>query len=171
MAYPGTARAQSYPEKPVRVVTAAVSALSDRVHAPVVSTAVAMGMALKASGLDRVDLVSPYLDWKNAMLVSFLAAAGVSVAGRGSFSANNPTELAAITSDMILEMCVDVARPDSPGLLIACVQLPTIDIIPVLARQLRRPVWSAVRAAAWAARNQLGLPAGGLGLGVEPAAS
>lgn len=139
--------------------TEAVHALSDLVKAPVVSTAVAMGAALKHSGLERVDLVSPYLDWKNAMLVSFLAAAGVSVAGTGTFSAKNPTELAGISPEMILQMCLEVAREDSQGLLIACVQLPTIDIIPTLASRLERPVWSAVRAAAWAALRQLGLPA------------
>lgn len=139
--------------------TEAVRALSDLTGAPVVSTAVAMGAALHHSGLRRVDLVSPYVDWKNEILVSFLAAAGVTVAGCGSFSAANPTELGAITAEQVLQKSLEVARQDSEGLFIACVQLPTIDVIPVLATRLRRPVWSAVRAAAWASLAALGLPA------------
>jgi maleate isomerase len=118
-----------------------------------------MGVALRHSGLRRVDLVSPYIDWKNEMLIAFLAAAGVSVAGCDSFRAQNPTELASITGEMVLQKCLDVARPDSEGLFIACVQLPTIDAIPVLAARLQRPVWSAVRAAALATLEALGLPA------------
>ena len=139
--------------------TEAVKALSDLVGAPTVSTANSMGPALHHSGLQRVDLVSPYLDWKNEILISFLAAAGVTVAGRDSFAANNLTELRKITADQVLEKCLAVARDDSEGLFIACVQLPTIDVIPVLTTRLERPVWSAVRAAAWAALTKLSLPA------------
>jgi maleate cis-trans isomerase len=139
--------------------TEAVRSLSSLVGAPVVSTAVAMGAALKHCGLQRVDLVSPYIDWKNEVLVAFLAAAGVTVAGCDSFRAQNPTDLGAITSEMVLQKCLEVARPDSPGLFIACVQLPTLDVLPMLAAKLQRPAWSAVRAAAWAALEALDLPA------------
>ena len=139
--------------------TEAVKALSDLVRAPVVSTAVAMGAALDHSGLRRVDLVSPYIAWKNEILISFLAAAGVTVAGCGSFAAQNPTELGMITDKQVLEKALEVARADSEALFIACVQLPTIDIIPTLIARLERPVWSAVRAAAWAALTALSLPA------------
>lgn len=139
--------------------TQAVDSLSELVGAPVVSTAVAMGAALHWSGLDRVDLVSPYLDWKNDILVSFLAAAGVTVAGCSTFAAKNPQELGAITADMVLARCLEVARPDSPGMFIACVQLPTIDVLPVLTERLVRPAWSAVKSAAWATLRALNLPA------------
>ena len=81
------------------------------------------------------------------------------MAGCGSFSAKNPTELGSITAEQVLQKSLEVARDDSQGLFIACVQLPTIDIIPVLAARLKRPVWSAVRAAAWAALTALSLPA------------
>src|SRR3954468_1348554 len=54
--------------------TEAVKSLSDVAGAPTVSTAVAMGAALHATGVTRVDLVSPYLGWKNDILISFLAA-------------------------------------------------------------------------------------------------
>jgi maleate isomerase len=121
-----------------------------------------MGPALHHSGLRRVDLVSPYLDWKNEILISFLEAAGVSVNGRDSFATKNPTELGQVTADLVRQKALAVARDDSEGMLIACVQLPTIDIIPELTTKLKRPVWSAVRAAAWAALSALSLPAGRL---------
>ncbi len=139
--------------------TEAVKALSDLAGAPTVSTATSMGPALHHCGIHRVDLVSPYVDWKNEILISFLAAAGVSVAGYDSFATKNPTELGKISSEQVLQKALAVARDDSEGLFIACVQLPTIDIIPVLTTRLKRPVWSAVRAAAWAALTSLSLPA------------
>jgi maleate cis-trans isomerase len=139
--------------------TDAVKMLSDLAGAPTVSTAATMGTALHLSGLDRVDLVSPYVDWKNEILISFLAAAGVTVQGYSSFSTKNPTELGNITAGQVLQKSMEVARDDSQGLFIACVQLPTIDVIPVLTTRLKRPVWSAVRAAAWASLRALSLPA------------
>ena len=139
--------------------TDAVKMLSDVVGAPVVSTAATMGAALHLSGLSRVDLVSPYVDWKNDILISFLAAAGVTVAGNSSFGTKNPTELGNVTAGQVLQKSLEVARDDSQGLFIACVQLPTIDVIPLLTQQLKRPVWSAVRSAAWAAMRALSLPA------------
>ena len=139
--------------------TEAVNKLSDRVRAPVVSTAATMGTAMHLSGLTRVDLVSPYVDWKNDILISFLAAAGVTVAGNSSFSTQNPTELGEITAEQVLKKSLETARDDSQGLFIACVQLPTIDVIPLLTKQLNRPVWSAVRSAAWASLKALSLPA------------
>ncbi len=139
--------------------TEAVKALTDLVGAPTVSTAVAMGAALRQTGLRRVDLVSPYLDWKNEILISFLAAEGVTVAGRASFNAKDPTELGQISAEQVYKKAREVARDDSEGLLIACVQLPTIDVIPRLKAELKRPVWSAARAAAWAALGALAQPA------------
>jgi maleate cis-trans isomerase len=117
-----------------------------------------MGPALHSCGVRCVDLVSPYIDWKNRILVCFLESAGVKVAGNYSFATKNPTELGRITSDQVLQQAMEVARQDSQGLLIACVQLPTIAVIPRLTTELKRPVWSAVRAAAWAALTALALP-------------
>ena len=139
--------------------TEAVKKLADLVGAPVVSTAATMGTALHASGLRHVDLVSPYVDWKNDILIKFLADAGVTVAGSSSFSTQNPTELGGITVDQVLQKGLATARDDSEGLFIACVQLPTIDVIPMPTQQLKRSVWSAVRSAAWAALRALSLPA------------
>lgn len=148
--------------------TEAVNQISELAGAPVVSTAIAMGAALHHSGVDHVDLVSPYVDWKNEILVSFLAASGITVAASSSFSTQNPTELAAVTADQVVQKSLEVARDDSQGLFIACVQLPTIDIVPVLISKLERPVWSAVRAAAWAALTTLSLPADRLVPDVPP---
>jgi maleate cis-trans isomerase len=128
-----------------------VHALSDMARAPTVSTSTAILAALNQAGISRVDVVSPYLDWKNDMLRSFLTSAGVEVVRMQSFGAKNPAELGRITSDQVLQKCLDTASPDVAALFIACSQLPTRDVIPVLAQRLARPVWSSVKAAAWQA--------------------
>jgi len=126
-----------------------VDALSETVGAPTVSTSTAILAALRHAGINRVDVVSPYLDWKNEMLRSFLTAAGIEVVRLESFGAANPAELGRITPEQVLGKCLETATREAAALFIACSQLPTRDIIPVLEKRLARPVWSSVKAAAW----------------------
>ncbi|GAA4329385.1 aspartate/glutamate racemase family protein [Pigmentiphaga soli] len=146
-----------------------VETLSDLVGAPTVSTSTAILAALAEAGIDRVDVVSPYLDWKNDMLRAFLSGSGIRVDRLQSFGAQNPTELGRITSEQVLQKCLDTASPDGRALFIACSQLPTRDIIPVLAQRLDRPVWSSVKAAGWQAMQWLLAGAGSAARGTQAA--
>ncbi len=128
-----------------------VEALSDLVGAPTVSTSTAILAALSQAGISQVDVVSPYQDWKNDMLRSFLTLSGVEVVRLESFGAANPAELGRITAEQVLQKCIETASPGVAALFIACSQLPTREVIPVLAERLARPVWSSVKAAAWQA--------------------
>lgn len=132
-----------------------VKMLSDLVGSPTVSTSTAILSALAEANIDRVDVVSPYLDWKNEMLRSFLVGAGIRVDHLETFGAKNPTELGKISSDQVRQKCLDTASEDGQALFIACSQLPTREIIPGLSKTLQRPVWSSVMAAGWQAERLL----------------
>jgi maleate cis-trans isomerase len=131
-------------------------ALAELVKAPAVSTASAMVAALAQSGAASIDLLSPYVDWKNERLVAFFAHYGIAVQNVESFEAHNPVELAKIGPAEVLDRALGVAG-DAEALFIACTQLPTREIIPELRTRLDRPVWSAARATAWQALGTLGL--------------
>lgn len=132
-----------------------VQAISELAQAPVVSTSTAILVALADAGIDHVDVVSPYLDWKSEMLRTFLTGSGIQVGRLESFNAQNPAELGRITSGQVMEKCLETASPGGRALFIACSQLPTREIIPSLAERLNRPVWSSVKAAAWQAMQWL----------------
>lgn len=132
-----------------------VKMLSDTVGAPVVSTSTAILAALTDVGIDSVDLVSPYADWKNEILKNFLAGAGIRVDRLSAFRVNNPTELGQITPEQVRKKCLEIASPEGRALFISCAQLPTREIIPELAQALQRPVWSSVMAAGWQANQWL----------------
>jgi len=69
--------------------------------------------------------------------------------------AANPTELGRITSEQVLEKRLATASPGVAAFFIACSQLPTRTVLPVLAERLARPAWSSVKAAAWQASRML----------------
>ena len=136
-----------------------VSALGDLVKAPVVSTANAMIECLKESNARKIDLLSPYVGWKNQSLISYITAYGIEVNKSDSFETKNPSELGLIKSEQVLERALAMATNESDTFFIACTQLPTRPIIDTLRAKLGRPVWSATRATAWAALRELELDA------------
>jgi len=129
-------------------VAAEISALTGK---PVVTTASAMTASLQHLNARRVTVVTPYLDAVNERLKAFIEASAITVANLESFRAQTVDELAAITPAQILDLARAAMRRESDAMFIACSQLPTRSIIDDLEREFGRPVWSSIRATAWAA--------------------
>jgi len=134
------------------------AALSDLVGAPTITTAGAMSAVLRHSRATRVDVVTPYLDAVNEGLKAYLAAAGYTVETLNSFYCNSTAELGRITDDQVLQKVLETASDASEALFIACSQLPTRRILPLLRQRLKCPVWSSVQATAWATLRALAVP-------------
>lgn len=129
-------------------VAAEISALTGK---RVVTTASSMNAALGHIGARRVTLVTPYFDEVNARLRAFVESAGIRVDALASFRAGTVDDLAAITPAEIAALAREVMRAESEAMFIACSQLPTRAILGDLEREFGRPVWSSIRATAWAA--------------------
>lgn len=72
-----------------------------------------------------------------------------------AFRRATTAELGAIRSDRVLAPARKRATRDAQALFIARSKLPTRGIIPQLCRELNRPVWSSIKATAWAALGEL----------------
>ena len=129
-------------------VAAEISGLTGK---PVVTTASAMTAALRELGARHVTVVTPYLDTVNERLTAFIEASGIAVENLVSFRAETVDALAAITPGEIVDLARAAMSPRSDAMFIACSQLPTRAIIGGLEREFGRPVWSSIRATAWAA--------------------
>ena len=138
------------PERDAQVA-AEISSLTGK---PVVTTASAMTAALRDLHARRVTVVTPYLDAVNERLTAFIEASDVAVENLVSFRAETVDALAAITSDQIVDLARTSMSPRSDAMFIACSQLPTRAILGDLEREFGRPVWSSIRATAWAAVAQ-----------------
>jgi maleate cis-trans isomerase len=139
-----------------------VERLRERTGAVVVSTASAMVDVLGEDHVTEIAVVTPYLAPVNDGLRRYLEASGIRVETLNSFFCKTTAELGAITEDQVLELARQTVTPSSQGLFVACSQLPTLRAIPELRRQLAIPVWSSIRATAWASAKAMtagGLPA------------
>ena len=131
-------------------VAAEISGLTGK---PVVTTASAMTAVLGDLGARRVTVVTPYLDPVNERLKAFIEASGIAVENLASFRADTVDALAAITPAQIADLARTAMSPRSDAMFIGCSQLPTRAILGELEREFRRPVWSSIRATAWAAER------------------
>lgn len=130
-------------------------ALHEQSGAAVVSTAAAMIDALRRDGVTETAVVTPYLDAVNRGLRAYLLSAGISVEVLNSFECETTDELGQITEQQVLDLALQTVTPRSRALFIACSQLPTLEIIDRLRARLGIPVWSSIRATAWAASAAL----------------
>jgi maleate cis-trans isomerase len=123
--------------------------------APVISTADAMVEALRHSGVRSTAVVTPYLPSVNQGLTRYVEAGGVKVETLDSFLCETTDALGAVTEPQVWEKALATVTPQSRALFIACSQLPTLDIIVPLRERLGIPVWSSIRATAWAMARML----------------
>jgi maleate cis-trans isomerase len=140
-----------------------VENLRERTGATVVSTAGAMVDVLREEGLTETAVVTPYLQPVNDGLRHYLEASGVTVETLDSFFCKTTAELGAITEEQVIELARHTVTASSRSLFVACSQLPTLQAVPQLRRDLGIPVWSSISATAWAAAKAMA----GRGLSLE----
>jgi maleate cis-trans isomerase len=133
-------------------------ALSELVGAPPITTAGAMAAALRHSSVSRVDVVTPYQAVVNDGLLAYLAASGCKISTLDSFYCNSTAELSRVTHEQVVQKAIATKSTDGEAMFIACSQLPTMRILPLLREELKYPVWSSVQASAWATLGALGMP-------------
>lgn len=144
-----------------------VEQLNARTGAVVVSTAGAMVDVLREEGLVETAVVTPYLEPVNDGLRRYLEFSGIRVETLDSLFCRTTAELGAVTEDQVVELSRRTVTPSSKGLFVACSQLPTLQAVPQLRRDLGIPVWSSIRATAWAGARAM--TAGGIPVQLEQA--
>jgi maleate cis-trans isomerase len=132
-----------------------VAAMRRRSGATVVSTGEAMVEVLAHEGVDETAVATPYLDAVNEGLRAYLADSGIAVETLASLRCETVGELGRVTAAQVRDLALRTVTRRSRALFIACSQLPTLEILASLRRELGIPVWSSVSATAWAAERAL----------------
>lgn len=130
---------------------------------PSVTTARAVIDALRALGLRRVTVATPYVEFVNDEERRFLESAGIEVLTiRGLNLGHTPEERISI-GRVRLDVVRDLARQvnseakEADGIFISCTNLATIDALEELEEELKKPVVSSNAATFWAVLRRAGL--------------
>jgi maleate isomerase len=112
--------------------------------------------ALRALGLARIAVVTPYIDSVTERLLSFLAEHGVEVVS--SVGLGLLSHIWKVGYTEVVQAVTAVDSADADGVFISCTNVPTYDIIGPLERWLGKPVLTANQVTMWSALHAIGSP-------------
>ena len=129
---------------------------------PTVATAPAIVQALRALGVARVSVATPYHDALNEHEASFLAANDIetlTIVGLG-IGAGGPDEykqIARHSAEDAFELAQANAHDDADAMVISCTDFATLPIIERLEGEIGKPVITSNQATFWAALRAAGI--------------
>lgn len=134
-----------------RAITDAVTTATGR---PAVTTSGAMIAAAATLGLRRVAVADPYERRVSDAFVRFLAEAGIEVIGAEFLGLTK--EIWRVDPDTVRRLLLAADRPEADGLLVACTNLASYDLITRTEAVIGKPVITANQATMWALLRLVG---------------
>ena len=116
-----------------------------------------MILSLKALGIRRVALATPYWRELDEKLLSYFAAGDIRVVNIQSLQLDNWEAMNNQTPDAVYRLGLKADHPDADGILILSTNLPTFEVLQVLEDDLRKPVVSTNQGMVWTACRRLGI--------------
>jgi maleate isomerase len=111
------------------------------------SSAGALVRSLEAHRLDKVAILTPYVEALTEQVVAYLTAAGLTVTEAMSLSVSDNVKVAQLDPLRLPDLAAQMDLSSADALIIsACVQMPSLAAIPIAERQLGLPVLSAATA-------------------------
>jgi maleate isomerase len=111
-----------------------------------VAAAAAVVDALRAMGVTRVSVASPYEPWLNEKLKQYLTAFGIEVLALKGLGTQAH---ASFTPEQNAELACEVDRPGSQAIFISCSNFRTLEIIEPLEKKLGKPVLTSNMSSLW----------------------
>jgi len=127
-----------------RAITDAVTTATGR---PAVTTSGAMVAAAAELGLTRVAVADPYERRVSDAFVRYLAEVGIDVVGEEFLGLTQ--EIWRVDAETIWRLLLAADRPDADGLLVACTNLASYDLITRVEAVIDKPVITANQATMW----------------------
>lgn len=124
---------------------------------PAVTTTTASLEALRAFGVRRLAVATPYPADVNERLVSFFLGSGFEITSLETFNQRGLWEHGDNSPEAIYQLARKAHTGKEEGIFIACTQLRALDVAAHLERDLRIPVVAANQASFWAALRRMGL--------------
>lgn len=126
--------------------------------------------AMRALGMRRIAVVTPYPDAVNAMIGGFLEGAGLDVPVRGTFRAPESAALgrtppSRVSPESIAHGAAEVGRGAVDGVFLSCTGLRAAGVIAAIEAELGKPVVTSNQALAWHALRLAGQQGGAEGFG------
>jgi maleate isomerase len=125
-----------------------------------IATGGAVVEALRALGLGKLVLISPYVQSNNDRECEYLRGCGFTVLHDVALGLSGSVEYIAVLPERWVELAVANARPDADGYFLACTNTTQIEAVAEIERRLGKPVVNSNQAVMWACLDRLRGPLG-----------
>ena len=143
--------ADDYDEITIRRMSAAAGGV------PAITSAHAMGRALRALGAKRIGLVSPYSEEVNGRARRYFSGKhGLEIAVLEGFAAKDSYSIGRLGPEHARDAFARINRPEIDAFAVPGANFPTMASIATWEREFGKPVVSSTQAAVWAMARQLG---------------
>lgn len=131
--------------------------IKERSGLDAVTATSAMILSLKALGINRVALATPYWRELDEKLLAYFADGEIEVTHIESLQLDNWEAMNNQTADSVYRLVRRADHADAEGILILSTNLPTFEVLQVLEDDLKKPVVSTNQGMVWAACRKLGI--------------
>lgn len=121
------------------------------------TTSTAVVRALKAVGAKRIVVTTPYSAEVDAIEKKFLEDNGFEVLDIKGLGYTDPLCMPRVTPDMMYNLTKSIDVPEADAVFVSCTGLGIIDVVPMLERDLGKPVITSNQATWWATLRELGI--------------
>lgn len=121
--------------------------------------------ALRAAGIRRPALLTPYLKEVVDHEIAYLAGQGFAVVASGGLPCATPVEQGSIRPEVWIEEARKLKASDADGLLISCAGIQLAPVLAQIEQEFGRPVVASNQALLWLALRTLGIAARAGGYG------
>lgn len=126
--------------------------------APVVSSAGALVDGMHRMGLRKIALVAPYMKPLTKLVVDYIEAEGFEVVDHVALEIPNNLDVAAHDPARLPGIVAGLKTSEADAVVLsACVQMPSLPVVPLVEAQVGKPVLSAAVATTWSILNALDL--------------
>jgi maleate isomerase len=112
--------------------------------------------ALKALGLRRIAVLTPYTEGVNHRVIEYFTGCGLDIAAFGAFDKESDAEIAAIAPASIVEAALALDAPDIDGIFLSCTGLRGAAVVEEIEARLGKPIVTSNQAMAWHAMRLAG---------------
>lgn len=126
--------------------------------APVISSAGALVDGLRRMGLKKIALVAPYMKPLTKLVVDYIEAEGFAVVDHVALEIPNNLDVARHDPERLPEIVRSMRTQEAEAIVLsACVQMPSLPVVPKVEAAIRKPVLTAAVATTFAMLEALKL--------------
>ncbi len=120
--------------------------IKERTGIPATTTSTALVEAMRAMGVSRVAIASPYPKWLNERLITFLDDKGIKTVAEKGLDTECPAFLGPEHS---MALAREVDSPEADGIFISCTNFRALEGVEALEAELGKPVLTSNTTAMW----------------------